>query len=210
MKDFVTFRGDINAIHRLTKDIKLSEQVAKKATVSAINKSITSTRAFAVKLVAKDYKISQKVVRDELKLVKANYSSMEAKIIGSGSPGIPLYKFAPTPKKVPSTRRLKSGGYTPKGGIKVMIRKGARKTVQGAFIAQMSSGHIGVFKRKKSGPGQAGKQGIDELFGPSPLRILDDDRYYQQLDDFTEETMDKNYAREVDFYLKKAGVFKNA
>ena len=41
MKDFVTFRGDINAIHRLTKDIKLSEQVAKKATVSAINKSIT-------------------------------------------------------------------------------------------------------------------------------------------------------------------------
>ncbi len=196
--------GDINELIQLTRGIALAEPTLKKATVSAINKSIVSTRAFSVREVAKEYKITQKEVRDELKISRASINRMEARIVGSGSPGIALYKFSPTPNRIPSTVRLKSGGYSPKKGIKVMVHRGQRKVAKGAFIARMASGHVGVFKRSKEG-----KLPIDELFGPSPLRILDRPVYHDKIDKFAAETMDKNMAHEAEFYLKKAGILPN-
>ncbi len=206
----IEFYGDPGEIERLTKGISLSEKQLKKATVSALNKTITSVRTFIVREVNKEYNVAQKDIRKELKLSKANYSRMEARVMGEGSPGIKLYKFSPTPKAAPSTRRLKSGAYSPKGGIKVMIHRGSRKIVKGAFIARMSSGHVGVFRRKESGIGDWWNAfsggGIEELYGPSPLRIIDTDYYVDRMDDFTQETMDKNMAHEAEFYMKQAGV----
>ncbi|SDP69696.1 phage tail protein [Desulforhopalus singaporensis] len=209
----ITFHGDIDELRRLTKGIAAAEPALEKATVSALNKSIVSTRAYGVKLVARDYAVTQKAVRKELKIYRANLHRKQASIVGSGSPGIPLYQFRPTPRRVPSTKRLKSGGYSPKEGIKVMIRRGSRKVVKGAFIAETESGHIGVFKRRERGLGNwwnaFRKNRIEKMFGPSPLRILDSEHYYEKLDNYTEEIMDKNMAHEADYFLKKAGVIFN-
>lgn len=196
--------GDYEQLAKMVKGLSLAEPTLKKAVVSATNKTIVSTRAYAVKEVIKEYKISAKDVRSELVISRASYRKPVAKIIGSGSPGAALYKFAPTPKRTPSTKRTKIGGYTPKSGIKVMIHKGSRKTVHGAFIAKMRSGNVGVFKRRKNS-----KQ-IDELFGPSPLRIIDTELFKNKIDTFAGVTMDKNMLREATYYLTRAGVLPNA
>lgn len=202
---------DIDDARELVKGLNVGEKVLVQAVVSSLNKTIVSTRAEASRMIRVEYNVKAGAIKAELAISRASYRRQEAKILGEGSPGIPLFDFSPTPKKAPSTKRLKAGGYGPKKGIKVMIRKGDRKIVKGAFVAMMPSGHVGVFKRMESGTGNwwdafSGKQKITELFGPSPLRILDNDRYQIPLDDFAGEAMDKNLPRELDFYMKKAGL----
>ena len=216
--------GDYEEMRELTKGLAVAEDALKRATVSATNKTATSTRAFAVKLVYEDYKVTQKAIRAELSIRKATFRNMTALIHGEGSPGIPLYKFSPTPKRVPSTIhkpgkwliKLKgmvpdSDRYLPRGGIKVMVTRGSRKMVEGAFIAKMSSGHIGIFRRAKDGRVglRSRRTVIEELYGPSPIRLLDQDRYQIPIDDHAADEMDKNMAREADYYLKKHGVLPN-
>lgn len=224
--------GDIEEMRELTKGLKAAEPALRKATVSALNKTARSVRAEIGRMVSKKYKITQKAVKAELAISKAHFNRLEAIILGEGSPGIPLIKFFPTPKRVPSTihkpgrwesrftwwgeqlkRQVMIPGtdrYLPKAGIKVMIHRGDRKVIRGAFIARMPSGHVGVFKRQDSGMGawwnSFSGRGIKELFGPSPLRIISSDAFQIPLDDFTGETLDKNMAHEASFFLKKAGV----
>lgn len=189
------------AVQKVFAGLKIASSEMRKAEVSATNKTAVSTRSYVVKAIAKDYRVKQKDIRKELNLSRATYKNPVADIWGGGSPGIALYDFAPTPKRTPSTKRTKRGKYTPKTGIKVMVRRGNRKVVKGAFIAKMRSGHIGVFRRsdKKGLP-------IDELFGPSPIRLADADYLKPKIDIFVGATMDKNIAREADYYLKRAGV----
>lgn len=217
--------GNIKELQELTKGIALAEPTLKKATVSAINKSISSVRVFAAREISKEYKVTQTAVKKDLGIFKANVRTLYASLKGEGRPGVPLYNFSPTPRRVPSTiqkkgiwetkytwwgKKLKgkqmvpgSNKYSPKRGIKVMVHRGSRKMVRTAFIARMSSGHAGVFSRRK------GTKKIDELFGPSPLRILDSNFYKDKIDDYAAETMDKNMAHEADFYLKRAGILPN-
>ncbi len=207
-------RGDINALIEATKGLKIAEPALKKGAVSATNKSIVTVRSRATRLVAKEYRVTQKDVRKELNIYKANYSRIVARMYGSGKPGIGLFKFAPTPKRIPSTVRSGTGRFLPKDGIKVMIHRGKRKQVKGAFIARMSSGHVGVFRRRKDGSANfwnAAKRRffIDELFGPSPLRILDSTFYKDKIDEIAEEVMDKNMAHETEYFLKKYKVIPN-
>lgn len=214
--------GDIKQLLELTKGISLAEQTLKEATVSAINKSIVSVRVFAAKEISREYKVTQTAVKKELGIFKANVRIMSASLKGEGKPGIPLYSFSPTPRRVPSTIQKKgvwedkytkfgkkmkrqqmipgSNKYSPKLGIKVMVHRGSRKMVRTAFIAKMSSGHVGIFSRRK------GSKSIDELFGPSPLRILDSPFYQDKINNYAAETMDKNMAHEAEFYLKRAGI----
>jgi len=200
----ITFHGDIDEMRRLTRGLDSTEEAMKRATVSALNKSAVQVQSFIVGEVSQEYNVKKAAVRKELKIFKANFNTLQATIFGEGSPGIPLYQFSPTPKRVPSTRRLKSGGYAPKQGIKVMIHRGVRKVVKGAFIARMDSGHVAIFKRRSGN-----NLPIDELYGPSPMRILENPDLLQRFDDFTEEVYDKNMLHEAEYYLNKYGVFAN-
>lgn len=207
--------GHIEELEDLVKGFPLGEKALRKAMVSSLNKSIVSTRSFAAKLIAKEYRITQKAIKAELPISKAHFNRLEARILGEGSPGIPLFQFAPLPKEAPSTKRTSKGGYKPKKGIKVMIHRGDRKVVKGAFIARMASGHVGVFKRKGRGLGAwwnafKAKGTIEELYGPSPLRILDSDTYQIPIDDFAGDALEKNIAHEAQFYLRKYKVIPHA
>lgn len=222
--------GDLEELRELTKGIALAEKTLKRATVSALNKTAVSGRAWLTKAVSKEFNIKQKDVRAAITISKANYSRLRADLSGSGSPGIPLSRFAPTPRRVPSTihkegrkvvvmgkrgrplKRLRtvpgSDRYLPGAGIKVMVRRGSRKLVRGAFVATMDSGHVGVFRRAEDGRWglRSRSQVIEELYGPSPFRILEGDEFHIPFDDFIGETLDKNMAHEADFYLRREGV----
>lgn len=227
--------GDFEELEEMVKGLKVGEEALKKATASAVNKTAVSCRAFVVKKIREDYNIRAGDIRAALNIYKANknQSRIEAQLYGDGSPGIPLSKFSPTPRRVPSTihqkgvwqdrytwwgKKMKtqvmvpgSDKYLPKAGIKVMVRKGRRKLVRDAFVAQMPNGKIGVFRRKERGMGNwwnvASKEAaIEQLYGPSPIRLIDSDYIQIPLDDFAGDTLDKNMQHEAEFYLAKAGL----
>lgn len=219
----ITVAGNIDELRKLVHGFKGSELALEKATVSALNKTITSTNSFAAKKIADEYRITQKDVKKALELRRATLAKMEAEISSKGAPGIPLSDFSVTPGRVPSTihkpgkeitvigkrgRPLKgrhiarkSDRYLPGKGINVMIRRGSRKLIRNAFVVRLKSGHVGVFA-KRSGK----RLPVEELFGPSVVRILDSERYRKPIDDFAGQTMDKNMAHEAEYYLQREGV----
>lgn len=230
--------GDFEDLQELVKGIKLAEPALKRATAHAVNRTANSVRSLAAKMISADYKVTQRDIKKELKISKANFTRQVATIVGSGSPGIPLSKFSPTPNRVPSTihkkgvwvtrQRFSRRGagkfisframvegtdkYLPRTGIKVMVTRGKRKLVRTAFVARMSSGHVGVFRRVKDGRvGLRSKRVvIEELYGPSPLRLIEQDRYQIAMDDHAGDEMEKNMARAANYYLKKYKVIPDA
>lgn len=207
--------GDTADLQELVGGLKVGEKVLQKATISALNKTITSVRAELVRMVTAEFKVRAKDVRAEIGLSRAHargqWVRLEAKLLGEGSPGIPLYRFGVLPRRSPSTKRLKSGDYRPLKGVSVMVRKGKRKTVTGAFVATMPSGHVGVFQRASFGSGNVGwwanhGRAIKELYGPSPVKMLASDRYHIPLEDFAGERFEKNMEHEADFFMQKMGL----
>jgi DNA-binding transcriptional regulator YiaG len=228
-----------------------------RATSRAVNKTLTTTRAEMVRLIRQKYAIKAGDIRAALNISMAKPNKLEGKIFGESSPGIPLIKFART-KKVPSTRRTKAGAYSPAGGISVLIRKDrGKRIVKGAFLAKMTSGHIGAFERvnrsKKqrftpeqksralalrrslgsataaakalgmsvktlrnwalSGTAEgargrtlADNRRIEELYGPTPIKLLSSEENIEYIEDFCDEKFQKNLAHEADFYLQQQGL----
>lgn len=170
---------------------------AKKAGSRAINRSLPTVRKGMIDAVREDYNIKVKDARSELTYKKANYSNLTGSVVGRGAAGIPLIKFV-TSKRVPFTRRLKSGKYTPAKGVPVLIRKDKGKIpAKGVFVQVMASGHIGAFRRsgKSTLP-------IEERFGPSPISILSGSRYDQEIDELAATTLKKNLLHEAEFLLR--------
>ena len=119
------------------------------AQVRAINRTQTTFQGRIAKKVSDEINISQKDARPYIKLgQKATRLNIKAAVDSEGNP-IPFMKFRGT-KGVAS------------GGVSVMIIKGRRKILRGAFLQRVKAGkgdatHLGVFMRK--GPGK---------FEPSP------------------------------------------
>jgi len=205
--------ADIDDLQALVKTVKLLPKGLEKAVTRAVNKSLTSTRAYMVKLVREDYAVKASDVRGELRIKKATWRTLEGHVLGVSSPGIPLLSFVRGSKNAPSTRRLKSGAYRPAVGVPVLIRKSkGKKPAKGVFLQRMSSGHIGAFKRIDSMQGnwwkasRGGKQRIREAFGPSPMKILSSDYYDELIDDFADDAFSKNLHREAEHVLRQHGL----
>lgn len=187
---------------RLVDNLKTLPRAAEKTLARAINKSMTTTRAHMVKLVRQDYDVKAGAVRNVLAIKKANWSNPEGRIHGAGSPGVPLFGFVRGGTRAPSTKRLKRGGYRPKVGKPVRIRKNKGvMTAKGLFLARMDSGHVGAFKRD-------GKKrlGITERYGPSPMYMLAAPRYDGVIEDFADKTLKKNLFHEAEHVLRQMGL----
>lgn len=198
---------DTRDIKALLNDLSTFPQGLEKATARAINKTLVSTRAYMIKIMRNDYAVPAKKIRDELHIKRATWSTQNGTITGQQSPGIPLLQFVRGSKKAPSTRRLKSGAYRPLAGIPVIVRKSRGKIpAHGVFLAKMSSGHIGAFKRIAGRKTSAGRPAISEKFGPSPIKLLAADRYDEQIEDFADKTMMKNLNHEAENVLRQMGV----
>lgn len=190
------------------------------ATSRAINKTLTSTRAEGVRMIRTDYAIKAGEVRKELTIRQASPNSLVGRVGGESSPGVPLIKFARM-RRVPSTRRTKGGGYTPKVGIPVQIKKASGKVVfKRAFIVRLKSGHVGAFVRAdaatsgrrlkgtsaRANASKLGKRYMVEKFGPTPIKLLGSQANLARLDAFARSTMDKNLKHEAEFILSKIGL----
>lgn len=177
------------------------------AGVRAVNRTGENVKAEGVRLVRRDYNVKAGEVRKLLKLLRASGSdpdNIEALVLGKGPPGLPMLAFVKGRKKAPSTRRTKGGGYTPKGGISVQVRRDkGKKKLKGGFIAKMKSGKVGVFKRSGGKTKDGKKDAIELKYGPSPIGVLESGRYDQEIEEYSDKMLEKNLRNQVKQLLAK-------
>ena len=132
------------------------------------NKTAETAQSRVVKSLASDLTLTQKKIKADTELVRAYYENLSSKVIVKSKP-IPIIDF-------------KTGAQL-KSGINIEVRRGKKVKYAHRFIAEMSSGHIGIFNRKKyadsrkkrgrpTTSGYVGRLEIEEKFGPSTALVF--------------------------------------
>jgi hypothetical protein len=153
-------------VEQALRKLRLTQEEAKKAIPRALNKTATTARAQAAReIVSAGYGIKVGAIKKGISIRRASQSELRAIVRAAGRP-IPLVNYGARQTKV---------------GVSVAVLHG-RRTIPGAFIATMRSGHKGIFVRvgsalhrslvaagvkKAKSAGKKHGLPIDELFGPS-------------------------------------------
>jgi len=126
------------------------------AIARALNKSIASGKTLMVRLVAQDMGVKQADIRDKVIVVPATHDHQTAALKASAK-RIPLIDFN---ARGPEPSRGRGRGVTAR-------MPGGAGRYPNAFIAEMKSGHRGVFMRRDTR-----RLPIRELFGPSIAHVF--------------------------------------
>lgn len=170
------------------------QKVSKLAMRSAINKVLRQAKTLASKELRTVYRL-KKVDIDRgmsLKLARGNDFTGTLEIGGK------KLKLAIFPH-----RQLKVG-------VKVTIIRQAPKKIPGSFIAVLSSGHEGIFKRKGSKrimtkgryKGKL-REPIVELVGPSIPQLFAGQKIIPKLKALVREKLPETFQHEFEFYLAR-------
>jgi hypothetical protein len=150
---------------------------------NALNRGLTTVRSESTKQITNVYDIKSASVKSEsnIKMRKSTPDSLIGQISFSGFK-IPLYKFGVTPKnpgtgKPVKARQMKSSSMT---------------LFANAFIAQMRSGHIGIFERTGRG-----RFPIHEIMGSSVAQMAGNSVVYDEVEKAAQETIDKRVEHEI-------------
>lgn len=103
----------------------------------ALNKLRDQAKVAGLRVVADLYGIGPRTFEKYVTLKLATTADTEAVITVKGK-GLPMYLFKPRPSQPGKGRKG--------GGVAVLI-KGRTLFLEGAFIARMKSGHVGIFAR---------------------------------------------------------------
>lgn len=160
---------------------------APSAVARALNRSAVSTRVVMARAIAQDTKLKVGTVREQVAIQEAKPAAAQlvARISVSGK-RIPLIDFQ---ARGPYPSRGRGRGVT----ARLPTGKGRYPN---AFIAQMKSGHKGVFQRARKS-----RLPIYELFGPSLPKVFI--KYVALGLARGEESLQKNLAHEVRYALKQ-------
>lgn len=181
------------------------EQGAEKAASRAINKTLKNGARLTARMVSSEFNIKQAEVMDQLTIRRATYSNVEGELNFTGRGSLPLIRYVsgstdpvPTmPKfyKTPQAERVK--------GVKVKVKKSTGiSTLKSAFLAEMASGHVGVFERTDddwSSP-------ITEMYGTTYLSWLNTDLVADHLEEQVFERFEHHLEHEANFVLQQAGL----
>ena len=134
----------------------------------------------AEKAITEDYKIKKKDL--QFKFIRARKGTPVVYISAKKRP-ISLSKF--------SARKVK-------GGVRVEVQRGKKKIVSSAFLAEMNTGHKGVYRRvgDKRLP-------IRELPGPMPSSLLLSDKVKKVMKEKAEAEWSVRLKREIEYYYSK-------
>jgi len=142
----------LNEVRSLLRNVKNG---ANRALSSSINKSLITARKIESQEIRKDLNVKAKVVKEHIRLYKANPSKPTGKLTTKGKP----LAFVTSQGPRFSGRRLKSGiwGFTIK-------KKRGRKKFRNAFLLRFRTGHVGIFIRRASAAGRERSFGLKELY----------------------------------------------
>lgn len=137
------------------------------AAARAINRTLITGRKFADLEIRKDHTLSSTALKGQIKLYNASprYGRTSGTMELSYRP-FPVYKFFRVKPRTPYHQLQRK----PPAGAQVMVRKsGGYKVIPHTFVAQMKSGHLGLFSRYKSGWSEAGRGGAS-VFSPITVK----------------------------------------
>lgn len=177
---------DASSIERAQKLLQELPGAAEKVANTAIRKSMKGARADAVKQVASRYLVTQTEIR---KTIDVRVSRMAAKLASTGHVA-KLHKY----RTKPSTAKGQISFTKRKEYIYANVVKGEGGTIAHAFVAQMASGHTGVFQRRPD-------RSLQELYGPSIPQAMTRPEVSDLIIKGIEERLATNVDREVNAFL---------
>lgn len=127
---------DAKQLAKAQKTLGRIHKGAPKALSLAMNRTVKAGRTEISKQTRAVYTIKQKDLYGTLKVNYSSAGNMRAEIRSKHSGMLSLYDFKVTPKGINSGRTLNAS-----------VKVGGGGTLGRAFVAQMKSGHVGVFAR---------------------------------------------------------------
>jgi len=178
------FRIDVRSnVKRVAAEFRaMRTDIADKATTRALNRALDKVATETGREVRKEYNVKLSAVRSALKKRRAHSKRLEANMIVEGV-RLGLIEF---------DARWRSGMPI---GASVRVKTAAgRKSIRGAFIAQMRSGRIDVFRRR-------GKKRlkIDKLDTLSIPQAVMNKIVLEALEHIAVDTFNKNLEQQLRF-----------
>jgi hypothetical protein len=155
----------------------------RKSVYSALNRTSQRLKTESGRKAKETYIVKSKAVTDQVVLKRGSVSNLSSELRWKGG-NIPLLQFRTNPKS-PSAKR-------PRALKAAVKREGGNKKVGGAFLARMSSGHIGVFRRSSRR-----RLPVEELYGPAVPVMLNNPEVTEHLERVAVEEMDKRIEHEL-------------
>lgn len=185
------------------------ENAEEKVLKPALARGLSAGKTAFSKQTRETYHVSPSILSSYSKVGYKNVSVSGNGIIGSieySGGVIPLFKFNIAPKK-PT--------YGKKAVKASVMRSGSQVVFDNAFIAQMKSGHLGIFEgkgtwRRSTRPTKAGgntenNEKIKELFGPSVPRMAENAVVLQSVEDRVNEVINQRIDHEIERLLSGNG-----
>jgi hypothetical protein len=196
---------NLDRIHAILAGVQDAD---KKVLKPALTRGLMAGKTAAGKAVRQTYHISAADFNSKGRLEYKNVSESGDGIIGSikySGGVIPLIKFKVSPKtpqrkKTPSAAVLKASS---------LVAFANRKDV---FVAQMKSGHIGIFQRKEGKYSASRGSGrnkhtetLKELLSPAVPQMVGNDKVMQTVEDRVNEVINQRIDHEIERLLNKNG-----
>ena len=196
----IDFSDMEDALSKASRIIDILGRNGEIAVVRALNRSVKGVKTDSVKAARSKYNIRASAVRKAFSMDLAGQKKFEARAVASGS-RISLKEFSPRPFRV--------GGRRPAKGISVQVKR-TRKTIRSSFIAKMSSGHIGVFKRtgefnRNNNPDLEKIEKLDSLSVPWMLNN-EREKIYEVIKKGVEKRFERTLDHEINRTLQKMRV----
>ena len=163
---------------------------AERAYSNAINRGLGKVKTQATKEVRKVYEIKQSDLSGATvtRAQKASTGNLAGYISFSGVK-IPLYKFNVSPNAPGKGKKLKAG-----------LMKGSWTLFEDAFVAQMKSGHIGIFEREDEA-----KLPIKQIMGLSGAQMVGNVEITEKMSKEAQEMVNERVIHEMNRILNGYG-----
>jgi hypothetical protein len=163
---------------------------AERAFSNSINRGLSRVKTTAMKRVKEVYAVQSSALTaaTTTRINKASTGNLAGYVSFSGFK-LPLYKFSVTPKK-PGTGKQVTASVMKNGGT----------TFEDAFVAEMKSGHMGVFERsgRKRLP-------VEEIMGLSAAQMVGNAAVIEELEKEAQKVVDERLSHEIDRILNGYG-----
>ena len=179
---------------------------AERALSNALNRGLSKVKTGASKKVREVYTVQAGAINEatNTRIRRASAGNLAGYISFAGYK-IPLYKYKVTPKAPGIHKR-----------VHATVKKGEGGVLEDAFIAQMASGHIGVFERtgtfnadnarlQKYGKKNKHTESVEQKMGLAMGQMLGNPKVMEELEKEAQKTVDERIAHEIDRLLNGYG-----
>ena len=182
-----------------------------RALKSATKRAVSFLRTQSTKEIRQRYDITRKAIRAEQN-IRVNYryfNGVEARVSFRGNK-IPLWRYGGSSPKTPTVNPDKTIMAIVNGNLRPVhpgiaaaghqLVSTSPTTFSRAFVAQMKSGHIGIFERT-GGKTATGDAEIKEIMGSSVPQMLGNEDVQESLAEKTMAKMDERLEHEANRIL---------